>query len=91
MIPGYSVYANHEIPLKTFPAIQNMPRHVKTLKRTPTVVFSKRSTFRAEGNGARWQMPMLTDLGPEICQLSILGLNKLLAIAIWKHHTDDAQ
>lgn len=91
MIPGNSVDANHEIQLKTFPAIQNMPRHVKTLKRTPTVVFSKRSTFRAEGNGAqpvgRWQMPMLTDLGPEMCQLSILGVNKLLAIAIFGNIT----
>lgn len=91
LIPGYSVYADHEIQLKTFPAIQNMSRHVKTLKRTPTVVFSKRSTFKAEGNGAqpvgRWQMPMLTDLGPEMCQLSILGVNKLLAIAIFGNIT----
>lgn len=76
---------------KQFQQFKICPRHVKTLKRTPTVVFSKRSTFRAEGNGAqpvgRWQMPMLTDLGPEMCQLSILGVNKLLAIAIFGNIT----
>ena len=93
----------HKIQLKPLPPIQNMPRHVKTLKRTPTVVFSKRSTFKAQGNAARpvarWQMPILTNFGPELwdvwwflffndCQLLILGVNKFLAIAKWKHHTE---